>query len=766
MVSIQDMLFQLPECDSKGEPEMGSWRKTTCVCCAQNCGIEVLVEDNRIVKVKPDKDNPRSEGYVCRKGLKVSHYQHNLDRLKHPLKRVGQSFVEIPWEQAIDEIALKLRSIIDQHGPQALAYMGGGGQACHFEAAFGVRLLRGLGSKYHYNALAQELTGLFWVIGRTLGKQYQVLIPDEKNTDMLVSVGWNGWMSHQIPQARRHLKRISDDPDKLLVVIDPRKSETAELADIHLALRPGTDALMTCAMISIILDEGWENTDYIDQHVSGLDVIRPWFEKFDAKAALKVCELEYEEVREFCRLFATKKSSLHPDLGVLMSRHSTVVSYLQIILLAICGRIGVPGGNMLAGALMPLGSHSDERDPRTWRTVETKFPAIMGVFPPNVMPEEILSEKPERLRAVIVSGSNPLRSYADTTAYEKSFKELELLVTVEVAMSETAALSHYVLPARSAYEKWDASFFSWNFPGIFFQMRRPIVEPEGDSLEESEIYVRLADRLGLIPDIPQTLCDAACGDRLQFGMALMQYAAAEPKSQRVLPFVLAKTLGKELGSMNLAALWGLLQTAPKSLREQAARAGFNPGMTMGEEIFNAILEHPEGLWIGKCDNENGLEAVRTEDKKINIFIPELVDWVLSIDAETEAKALEPDSMYPLLLVAGRHFDYNANTIMRDPAWNQGKQTCTLLIHPEDAARIGIQDGRMVKIMTEAGSEEIEAEVTEKARPGQVVIPHGFGLVYNGQTYGTNINRLTKNTNRDRLAATPLHRYIPCNVEPV
>jgi anaerobic selenocysteine-containing dehydrogenase len=745
---------------------MGSWHKTSCVCCAQNCGLEVEVEDNRIVKVKPDKDNPRSEGYVCRKGLKVAHYQHNLDRLKHPLKRVGEGFQEIPWDQAIDEIASKLRNIVDRHGPKALAYMGGGGQACHFEAAFGVRLLRGLGSKFHYNALAQELTGIFWVIGRVLGKQYQVMLCDEQNTDMLVAAGWNGWMSHQMPQARRHLKRISDDPEKLLVVIDPRTSETAERADIHLALRPGTDALLTKSMISIILDEGWHNEDYIARHVTGFDEIRPWFEGFDAKAALQVCELDYEKVREVCRLFATRKSSLHPDLGVFMNRHSTLVSYLHLILLAVCGRIGVPGGCVLAGSLMPVGSHSDERDPKCWHTVETAFPEIMGYFPPNVMPEEILSEKPDRLRAVIVSGSNPLRSYADTTAYEEAFKKLDLLVTIEVAMSETAVMSDYVLPASSAYEKWDAAFFSWNYPEIFFQMRRPVVEPADGLLEESEIFVRLADKLGLIPDIPQSLYGAAQGDRMMFGMAFMQYVASEPKAQKVLPFVLAKTLGKELGSNNLAALWGLLQTAPKAFRENAARAGFDAGLGMGEQIFKTLLERPEGMWIGKCDADNGLEAVRTEDGNISVFIPELDDWLKSVDVESEAKALSTNPEYPLILVGGRHYDYNANTIMRDPSWNEGKRGCTVLMHPTDAQKIGIEDGRMVKVITEAGQEELETSVTDSARPGQVVIPHGFGLTYDGQVHGANVNRLAKNTHRDRLAGTPLHRYIPCRVEPV
>ncbi|MEW6110894.1 MAG: molybdopterin-dependent oxidoreductase [Thermodesulfobacteriota bacterium] len=744
---------------------MTSWQKSSCICCAQNCGLELEIEGNRIVKARADKENPRSQGYVCRKGLKIAHYQHNSSRLTHPLKKTPSGFQRISWDQALDEIAAALRQIVDTHGPRSLAYMGGGGQGCHFEAAFGVRLLRGLGSKYHYSALAQELTGMFWGHGRMFGRQYLMAIPDELQTDMLISVGWNGWMSHQMPQARRHLKRISDDPEKLLVVIDPRKSETAQKADIHLALRPGTDALLFKAMLSIILNEGWQDADYIARHVSGLEQIVPWFKDFDAKAALEVCELDYGQVREFCRLCGTRKWSLHTDLGILMNRHSTVVSYLVGILMAICGRIGVPGGNLFPGYLMPMGAHSDERDKRTWRTMETDFFGIMGTYPPNVMPEEILSNREDRLRAVIVSGANPLRSYADTTAYEQAFEKLELSVTIDVVMSETAVLSQYVLPARSAYEKWDGTFFTWTHPEVYFQMRRPVLEPEGEQREESEIFTGLAERLGLVPSYPESLAQAAQGDRLQFGLQLMQYAASEPRAAAVLPFILARTLGTALGSPNLAALWGLLQTAPKSFREMAARAGFNPGPTMGEEIFQAILDHPEGLWIGKSDLEKNLEAIRTEDGKINVHIPELADWIGEIDAPRERKALALSGEFPLVLAGGRHFDHNANTIMRDPAWNDHKDACTLLIHPTDAAAAGIKDGQRVSVTTEAGREEITAQVTDTCRPGHVVIPHGFGLVYEGKPHGANVNRLAKNTNRDRLAATPLHRFIPCRVEP-
>jgi anaerobic selenocysteine-containing dehydrogenase len=742
---------------------MGKWKKTGCVLCAQNCGLEVLVEDNRITKVKGDKDNPRSKGYVCRKGGNIAFHQHHEDRLNYPLKRVGDKFERISWETAIEEISAKLKSIIDTYGPRSFAYMGGGGQGCHFEAAFGVRLMRALGSRYHYNALAQELTGIFWAHGRITGKQYLFGIPDEHASDMILAVGWNGMQSHQMPRAPLVLKEFSKNPDKLLVVIDPRKSETAEIADIHLDIRPGTDALLTRAMIAIILKEGWHDREYIERHVSGFAEIEPWFRDFDAKAAVKVCELEYEKVLELCRLLATRKWCLHTDLGVYMNRHSTVTTYLELVLVVICGRMCVQGGNVIPGQLMPIGAHTDERDPKTWRTVATGFPALMGVFPPNVMPEEILSDHPEHLRAVLCCQSNPLRSFADTSMYEKAFKKLDLLVTCELAMTETAALSHYVLPSKSGYESWDGTFFALTYPEIYFQMRRPVVEPEGERMELSSIHTMLADKLGLIPPIPESLKEAAKKERLTFGMELMNYAGTEPKALPNMPYVLVKTLGEQLGSANLAALWGMFQVAPKDFRKCAARAGFKTGPTLGEDLFQAVLDHPEGLIIGKADVVDNFAYVMTDDKKLNVHIPEMADWVISITAQSEEKALRPDPDYPLVLQAGRHMSMNANTLMRDPAWNEGRRACTLAINPHDAASLHIADGQMVRVITEAGEVTIEAEISEATRNGQVIIPHGFGLVHLGKVSGANVNRLTMNTNRDRFAATPYHRYVPCRV---
>ncbi|MEE8396585.1 MAG: molybdopterin-dependent oxidoreductase [bacterium] len=744
---------------------MSEWKTTGCVLCAQNCGMEVLVEDNRIVKAKPDKKNPRSEGYCCRKGLALKDYQHHAERLTRPLKRVGDRFEEVGWSEALDEIADRLGAIREAHGPRSLAYIGGGGQGSHFEAAFGTRLLGGLGSRYHYSSLAQELTGHFWVAGRFLGRQYLGTIPDEHNAEVLVAIGWNGWVSHQMPQTRRILGKIKKDPERLLVAIDPRRSETARKADIHLALRPGTDALLLKAMIAIILAAAGQDSDYLRRHTAGFDLVAPWFRDFDYGEAVRVCQLELADVRRVCDLLMTRSWAMHTDLGVLMNRHSTATSYLYFLLTAICGRIGVEGGNVLPGTLMPLGSHSDERKEDTWRTLVSDFPAIMGIFPPNVLPEEILSEHPERLRAIVVGHCNPLRSYADTTAFEKAFAALDLLVVSDVSMTETAELADFVLPARSGYESWDGTFFSWNWPDIYFQMRRPVVEPEGDPRETGWIYTQLARRLGLIPEIPPELAQAAQADRPTFAGALLKFIQAHPEAQRSLPFILAETLGEVLGSAHLAALWGLLMNAPKSFRADAERAGFAPGLDQGERIFAALLEHPEGVVIGRSEIEGNLRGVRHPDGRIQLHIPELEDWVRGIDAAGEQEALRADGRFPFVLNAGRHMETNANTQMRKPSWNLHYRACTVAMNPADAERLGLADRQEVAVITETGSEAGELELSADVREGMVLIPHGFGLKYRGEVFGINVNRLTSSTHRDRFAGTPLHRYVPCRVEP-
>jgi anaerobic selenocysteine-containing dehydrogenase len=536
---------------------MGEWHKTGCVLCAQNCGLEILVEEDRMVKVRPDKDNPRSKGYACRKGLNVIYHQYPPDRLTAPLKKVNGEFVEISWDQAMTEIAEKLKTTLAQHGPRSFAYLGASAQGGHMEAGYGVSLMKAVGSQNLYTSGGQEFSGSWWVQGRMFGKQYLLRGPDDHHTDMLIAWGWNGMQSHQMPRAPIVLKEISKDPNRILVSVDPRKSETAAIADIHLAIRPGCDALLVKAMIAIIVAEGWENTDFLSAHVEGWDAVKPWFVGFDARSAIDVCGLEYDTVHHLCRLMTTRVWSFHPDLGIYMGRHSTLNSYLLNILGAVCGIFGKKGGNGIPGLVMPLGYHADERDPKVWKTAVTGLPpAAAGSFPCSALPEEILTDHPDRIRAVIVSVCNPMRSWPDSQALEKAFTSLDLMVVHDIVMSETARLADYVLPCRTFYESWDGTFFPWTFPVIYFQLRRPIVTPPEKCLESSQIFTLLADKMGLIPEIPEKVMTAAYADRMTFGAALMEWVGAHPEYLASMIFILGKTLGKAWDSAAKGALWG------------------------------------------------------------------------------------------------------------------------------------------------------------------------------------------------------------------
>ncbi len=741
---------------------MSEWKKTTCVLCAINCGLEVQTEANRITRVRPDRDCPRSEGYACRKGLNVAHFQSHAERLTHPLKKVGDGFEQISWEQATEEIAARLKGLLDEHGPRCLAYMGGGGQACHFEAAFGTRLLRALGSRYHYSALAQELTGFFYVQGEAYGRQYLAAHPDPERTDILVFWGSNAWRSHGMNRARPIITEMSKNEDKLLVVIDPCLTDTAKRANIHLRPRPGTDALLLKAMISIILDDRIYDEEFVVDHTAGFSEIFRLFGNFDIKAALDVCGLEEDEIRHLVHLLAGNRVAFRSDLGLLMGRTSTVNSYLEMILINLLGGVGKEGGNVFLGHMVPIGSHTPIDDPNNWRTVETDIPAIVGTYPPNVMPEEIMSEKPERLRAVLCGGSNPLRSYADTGAYAEAFKRLDLLVTIEVQQTETTALSHYVLPARSAFEKWDASFFSWKYPEYYFHMRRPVCDAIGEPREEGEILTDLAEALGVIPDYPPEL-EQLASDRLQYGIALMNYIGENPAAAGALPFIVAKTLGKELDSPALATLWALLARYCQSAGPKLERAGYQLSPMLGNEIFEKILDTPGDILLGVQNVEDNLaENIKTDDGKVHLHISALDDWVEEINPADELKALASTG-YPMLLMAGERTDFNANSIMRNPEWTGGTRACAMRVHPEDAKELGLATGDVARIETDSGSLEVPVDVCDRPARGMVIIPHGFGLVYQGEADGVNVNALAPARNRDRLAGTPLHRFVPCRV---
>src|SRR5262252_2714950 len=526
------------------------WRKTACNICYVNCGVEVMVDQDRITKVRGDRENPKSQGYLCNKAARIPYYAHHKDRLTSPLRRRADGgFDEIAWDTAIAEIAARVREIHGAHGGQAFALYGGGGQGNHAGGAYATAVLRTLGSRNTFNALAQEKTGHFWVNGGMFGSQTCHTAEDVHHCDLLFVLGCNPWIAHGFPNARDHLNQIRKDPNRRLIVVDPRRSETAALADLHLAVRPGADAFLLGGLLGLLVQRDAIDHAFLEQHTVGSEQVLDALRRIPIEAWAEAADIPMAELSRCADMIAAAKAMVVlVELGIQQGVNSTLNSYLEKLLIMLTGSFGRKGTNQLHSWLVPLWGNSPNQ-----RFAAADTEVIAGLLPPNVFPQAVLNDHPDRLRGVWIDSSNPANTAANTTEVEKALKALDLCVVVDVAMTETARLAHYVLPASSQYEKTEFTLFNFEFPTNYFHVRAGVVPPLPGTLPEPEIYTRLARALGLLPgdNALAPLREAASHSRMAFAGALRGFMAANP--QAVGSLVLYNTLGATLPDGTAAA---------------------------------------------------------------------------------------------------------------------------------------------------------------------------------------------------------------------
>lgn len=763
---------------------MSVWKKTQCNMCEVSCGVEMQVENNKIVSVRPDPDSPRSDNYCCRKGRAAKYYQTNKERLKTPLKRVNGEFVPISWEQANKEIGEKARKIIDKHGPRAFGVLGGALAASHSPLPVFYSILDGTGSQYLFNPVGIEFMGSWWSNGRIYGDQVRAQDPDEHTTDVLVLWGCNTYVTHNMGSARKVIRSKSEDPNKKVVVVDPRLTETARMADIHVALRSGTDALLLRAMIAIIINEGWQDQKFVDKWCKDYEKIKVWFKDFDVFEALDVCQVPYEQAKELSYILATENWGVHQDLGIFCGRHSTLNSYLILILAAITGTLLVPGNNIVKEPYM-LSKETNELDDKVWRTKDNSFP-VTGVYPAGSLIPEILNDDEERIRVMFSCMNNPARSFPNSKKMKAALESLELFVCDDICMTETTRLAHYILPAKSGYEGCDFTFFQENFPHSVCQLRRPVLEAEGDCKESSEIWLDIADEMGLIPELPKKLYEkaelaVATNDRIPYTIELLKFLGLHKKYMDVAPLIIGKTYGKAIGSISTSLMYAVLITSPLIGTDKVERAGIKVSnkhkvlnklpkikdICLMDTVFQKVLDTPEGLIIGTNDVKDvegyTKEHIRHKDKKLHLYCDEIHHYMQRVTPEKERDEL---NQYPMVLSSGRHGDWGVNTVMKNPATYKHRNPYTAIINPDDAKELGIKNGEEIRIVTKVGTISIPAEYTYQTAKGYIMIPHQFGLTFKGKTYGEAANNLTHEKDKDELTGNPFIRYVPCRVEAV
>jgi formate dehydrogenase len=729
-----------------------TFQPTACILCECNCGIEVELEGRTLAKIRGDRRHPASQGYTCNKAMRLDYYQNGKHRLQSPLRRRPDgSFEEIDWDTAIAEVAQKFAAVRDAHGGGSIFYYGGGGQGNHLGGAYSGAFLKALGATHRSSALAQEKTGEAWVDAQLYGGHTR---GEFEHAEVSVFIGKNPWQSQSFPRARVVLKEIAKDPARSMIVLDPVRTETAAMADFHLQVRPGTDAWALAALVAVLVQEDLVDHDFIADHVNGAEPVLAVFADVDIADYAARAGLDEALVRAAGRRIGSALSvSVFEDLGIQQGPNSTLCSYINKMLWILTGNFAKPGGQHMHSWMGPLFGTR-----RMAKTPVTGAPVIGGLTPCNVIPEEILTDHPDRFRAMLVESSNPAHSLADTQRMGQALDALDLLVVIDVAMTETARHADYVLPAASQFEKCEATFFNLEFPRNAFHLRHPLLDPLEGTLPEPDMYARLLRALGVVDDVAlEPLREAAAEGLEAFAAAFGAAVGENPGLMAVAPYVLYETLGSTLpeGLRGAAALWGLAVRVSMFYPAAMQRAGHADA----NALFEAILAGKSGITFTENEYEEDFDYIAHGDKKIALEIPELLSEVAAL---RDNRPGWTTTDFPMVLSVGERRGYTANTIYRDAAWRKRDAEGALRISLEDAARLGLSNGAAARITTARGTADAIVEVTDRMQPGHASIPNGYGL---GDGPGVAPNTLTSSDWRDPFAGTPWHKHVPANITP-
>lgn len=752
---------------------------TACILCSRNCGLTVEKEGRDIRRIKGDPAHPVSQGYICQKAARLDYYQNSPDRLTTPLKRQKDgTFKAIGWDQALTEIAARLKAIKSKHGGDAFAFAGGGGQGNHLGGAYSRQLMAAMGSRYSYNSLGQEKTGDFWVNGRLFGNQGCHTTEDVEHSDYVLFIGCNPYQAHGIHNARDTLKHIRNDPNRTMVVIDPRRTETADMADVFIQIKPGTDAFLMSAILGVIVQEGLMDDRFLKQHTVGHQEVLDVFRQVPVKAYCETADVSLDTVQSVARGFAqAKRGCVRIDLGIQQTLNCTLNGYLEKMLYLVCGHFGKQGTNNLHTMLLPILGNTDERKQikgkKLKRTAYHGMMPIAGIYPPNILPDEILKAGENRIRAVFVDSANPVLTWANSQAFEAAFQSLDLLVTIDVALTETAALSHYVLPASSQLEKWECTGFNLEFPVNAFHLRKPIFEPLADSLPEPEIYTRLLEKMGVVESYPWLTRIAKLQPKasryLPFLGAFVGLLARNPKQFPFAASILYRTLGPTLKTAEgdtpdaAAFLLPLCMDYARRYDKAVRRAGVKDSkLTLGIGLFERLINSASGAVMSRHDYDEVWQLVANRDQKIHLAVPEMLDALRNLSiTESTSQA------YPFTLMAGERRTYNANQIYRNPEWRKVDKNGFLRLHPDDAAKLGVLKGDSLIVKSANGEVQAVVEPDDTVRPGVCTLPHGYGQRFlGGAEQGPALNRLSASDWCEPFSKTPYHKLIPVRLETI
>ena len=708
-----------------------------CNLCEAICGIDVALQGESIQSIRGDKDDPLGRGHICPKAVALQDIHEDPDRLKYPLRRTPGGWKRIGWDEAFDEVASRLKDIQGRHDRDAVGVYLGNPNVHNYGSILFLRpLLKALGTRNRFSATSLDQLPHMLASALMFGNSLLFPVPDVDRTDYFVIMGGNPVVSNgslmTAPDIKNRLRAIQERGGKV-VVIDPRRTETAQLADQHLFIRPGTDPLLLLAVLHTLDAEGLSRPGRLEPLISDLDDFWRCVRGFTPEKAASLTGIEPAVTRELARAFATAGSAVwYGRFGVCTQEFGSLAMWLIYALNIVTGNLDRPGGAMFpCPALDPIEQKSTAHARfGRWYSRVRKLPEFDGELPAAVMAEEMLTPGKGQIRALVTSAGNPVLSSPNGRQLDEALARLDFMVSIDIYVNETTRHAHLILPPTAGLEhdNYDVVFHLLAIRNTA-RYSPALFAPADDTRHDWEILLELQTRL----------------------LSKSPFSGLKARLRRAL----------------------LRRLGPTGLLDLGLRAGpYGSGWKFWEKglTLRQLKQSPHGVDLGPL-----LPCLpgrlRTASKRIELAPGPFRDDLRRLQARFSSDAAADESK--LVLIGRRNLRSNNSWMHNSERLVRGKSRCTLLMHARDGERLGVADGQCVRVTSRVASIEVTVEMSEAMMPGVVSLPHGWGharegvLLRTAQRFpGVSVNDLTDELAVDALSGNAAFNGIPVEVTPV
>lgn len=738
--------------DDAGESTTTALR--ACPLCEACCGLALTVRGAEVVGVRGHGGDVLSHGYLCPKAAALPELHADPDRLRKPLIKREGGFVEVEWDEAFAEIERRLPPILASGGRDALGVVLGNPTAHKIGLLTYVpRLVRGVGTRNVFSASTLDQMPKQLACGLMFGHWLSVPVPDIDRCELLVILGGNPAVSNgsmwTVPDFRGRARRLRERGGRI-IVIDPRRTETAELADQHLFLRPGSDPLLLAAMVQVLFAESRVRLGRLAEHVVGVEALADAVRELTPERVADACGMTASAIRELARALAdSPRAALYGRLGTCTQAHGTVASWLVDAINVLTGHLDAEGGVMFAKAAA-FANNTQGASGRGKGIVVGRHhsrvsgaPEVFGELPMTCLAEEIETPGDGQLRALVTVASNPVLSSPGGPRLAAALERLELMISLDIYLNETTRHADVILPGTSPLTD---AHYDVAFPQLaarnYARYSHPVLAPEDDRPREWEILLRLL---------------AIATDRASIDLGALDDELVAADVQRLVgpaaPMVLQAVAHRR---------------GPDRLLDLALRAGpygDGFGLRPGGLDLAQVMAAPDGIDLGALTPRIP-ELLRTPSGRIELAPPRLLADLVGVHALADEPRAE------LVAIGRRHLRSNNSWMHNLPVLAKGPVRCTARVHPDDAARLGLVDGGLAEIATAASTITLTVEISDEMMPGVVSVPHGWGHDHVGTRMhvararpGANLNALIDPATRDAPSGNAVLSGIPITMTP-